>query len=119
MKENVKSGRICIGIACCIICIVFTLCLFIDVLNSTHEEKVMLDNCDKYNTTMTVTKKEITGDVKHRRCNLYAEYKGTEYRMHYIPVGTFNSYEKDDLIECLIWVDDEGTIMKVQPLENI
>lgn len=119
MKEDIKSGRVCIGVACYIVCLALVLGLFIDISNGVYKEKVMLDGCNKYSTTMTITKKEITGAVKYRKCNLYAEYEGTEYRMQYVPVNTFNSYEKGDSIECLIWVDDEGSIMKVQPLEDV
>lgn len=119
MKEDIKSGRVCIGVACYAVCIAFVLALFMDISNGVYKEKVMLDGCNKYSTTMTITKKEITGAVKYRKCNLYAEYEGTEYRMQYVPVNTFNSYEKGDSIECLIWVSDEGSIMKVQPLENV
>ena len=119
MVEDVKSGRIYIGVVCFLFCIVFAICVLIDVSSSAYKEKVMLEDCSKYSTTMTITKKEITGAVKYRRCNLYAEYEGAEYRMQYVPVDTFNSYEKGDSIECLIWVNDEGSIMKVQPLENV
>lgn len=119
MTEDIKSGKTCIGIACYVICIVFVLGLFIGISNSAYKEKTMLDECNKYSATMTITKKEITGAVKYRRCNLYVEYKDTEYRMQYVPVNTFNSYEKGDSIECLIWVDDKGSIMKVQPLEDV
>lgn len=108
MEEDVKSGRIYVGAICFIFCIVLAIGVFVDVSYSAYKEKAMLDNCDKYSTTMTITKKEITGAVKYRRCNLYAEYKGAEYRMQYVPVDTFNSYEKGDSLSVLF-----GLMMKV------
>ena len=118
MKEDIKSGRICAGVICFMFCIVFAFGVLISIASSAYKEKTMLDDCNKHSTTMTITKKEITGAIKYRKCNLYAEYKGTEYRMQYVPVNTFNSYEKGDSIECLIWVNSEGSIVKAQPLED-
>ena len=118
MEEDVKSGKVCVSIICFMFCTVLVFGVLIDVTYSAYKEKTMLDGCDRYSTNMVITKKEITGNVEHRKCNLYAEYKGAEYRMQYVPVNTFNSYEKGDSIECLIWVDDEGSIVKAQPLED-